>query len=406
MNNRWSANQYQIFRAILGAYLFVHFGQLFFWGEEIFSNTGMIADSDISPLFNLLPSIFWIDDSAMTVMLVIGIATVSSMTLAIGYKDKISALVLWYILACLLAKNPLISNPALPYLGWMLLFHLCIPEIPTGIDSIEKQRSWRLPKPLFFAAWFVLAVSYSYSGYTKILSPSWLSGDTIAFVLNNPLARDHLLNSFVLWLPGGFLMILTWLVMYLELIFAPLALIKWIRPWIWLGMLCVQLGFLVFLNFADLTFPMLAFHLLTFDPGWLRKKVCRDLVVFYDGGCALCHSTIRFIYSEDRDTQMIFSPLQGELIKTLLSEENRTQLPDSIVVLSDQKLLFKGQAVVSILKSLGGLWLILGYLLNLLPTALLDVFYDFIGSRRIKWFGNAQAQCPIGSPALQSNLIP
>jgi hypothetical protein len=55
-----------------------------------------------------------------------------------------------------------------------------------------------LPRHLFAAAWVALALSYSPSGYTKLLSPAWVDGETIRLVLENPLARDHALRSAVL----------------------------------------------------------------------------------------------------------------------------------------------------------------------------------------------------------------
>ena len=112
----------------------------------------------------------------------------------------------------------------------------------------------------------VLALSYSYSGYTKLLSPSWVSGDTVAYVLQNPLARDWWLRDLFLSLPSEILTGITWFILVIELLYAPLALIAKLRPWLWNSMLLVQFGFLMLLDFPDLTFGMLVFHLLTFDP--------------------------------------------------------------------------------------------------------------------------------------------
>jgi hypothetical protein len=39
---------------------------------------------------------------------------------------------------------------------------------------------------IFAGAWILMAVGYSYSGLTKLTSPSWLDGTAITYVLENP----------------------------------------------------------------------------------------------------------------------------------------------------------------------------------------------------------------------------
>jgi hypothetical protein len=89
----------------------------------------------------------------------------------------------------------------------------------------------------------VLCLSYTYSGYTKLLSPGWMSGHTVELVLINPLARDWFVRDAFLLLPEFALRGLTWFILYVELLFAPLYLAKRLRPWLWASMLAVQIGF-------------------------------------------------------------------------------------------------------------------------------------------------------------------
>jgi predicted DCC family thiol-disulfide oxidoreductase YuxK len=318
---------------------------------------------------------------------------------AFGYYDKVAAIFLWYVLACLFGRNPLIANPALPYLGWMLLAHLFIPSLPRGPlpeGAAAAATIWKLPKPLFAAGWIVLALAYSYSGYTKLLSPSWVSGDAIGYVLQNPLARDYFLRDWFLALPVDVLQILTWSVMGIELLFAPLALVPRARPILWGAMLVVQLGFLCLLNFADLTAPMLLFHLLTFDPKWIRAKQSEAREwIFYDGSCGLCHRVVRFVLAEDRQGGFVFSPLQGEAFKRTVREEERRVLPDSFVVVDQSgRVLLRGDAVIHITKRLGGLWRLLGTVLAFFPKPLRDGGYRFVGAIRHRLFAKPADYCP------------
>ena len=104
-----------------------------------------------------------------------------------------------------------------------------------------------------------MALSYSYSGYTKLASPSWISGENVSLVLQNPLARDWWLRDLLLALPPLLLKCITWLILLVEISFAPLTLSRRLRPWLWGLMFGVQLGFATLLSFPDLTIAMLPF---------------------------------------------------------------------------------------------------------------------------------------------------
>lgn len=411
MANGWSGGQYSIFRLLLGIYLFIHFIHLVPWSAELFSNAGVLPEGELSPLFAAFPNLYWINDAPWFLYLTLTVAALASLALAAGWHDRLAALWIWIVLAGLFGRNPLIANPSLPYVGFMLLAHLFMPASPYGSMSAGRRTdlggTWSLPPPIFLSAWVVLAMSYSYSGYTKLLSPSWLAGDNIAYVLQNPLARSWFLRDLFLWLPPVFLTLLTWTVLYVELLFAPIALWKRARPWIWLAMLTIQFGFLFLLNFADLTIGMLLFHMLTFDPAWVRQRsFSNEDVLYYDGNCALCHRFVRFLLTEERTGTLRYTPLHGKHFMANVAEEVRSTLPDSIVFRTgDGRLLVRSDAVVRILLSLGGLWTLLGWMLRMIPRPLRDIGYDLVGTSRYRLFGRVQEACPVVTSDLRSRLI-
>jgi predicted DCC family thiol-disulfide oxidoreductase YuxK len=185
--------------------------------------------------------------------------------------------------------------------------------------------------------------------------------------------------------------------MGIELLFAPLALIRRARPILWSAMFVVQLGFLCLLNFADLTTPMLLFHLLTFDPKWIpAKQADAHEWIFYDGNCGLCHRVVRFVLAEDRIGRFIFSPLQGETFQRTVREEVREGLPDSFVVF-DQfgRLLLRSDAVIHITTRLGGLWRVLGSILAIVPKPIRDAGYRLVGAVRHQLFAKPPQSCPV-----------
>jgi len=410
MTNDWTANQYRLFRILLGTYLFVHFVQLLPWASELFSGAGMLADGARSPVLAAFPNLLSLFDAPHVVVGLVAFGAIAALAFAVGCHDKIAGVLMWYVLACLFGRNPLIANPALPYVGWMLLAHACIPSIPgnpTAQASVGAAPArWEMPKPIFAAAWIVLALAYSYSGYTKLLSPSWVSGAAISYVLENPLARDHFLRDWLQLLPNGVLSALTWGVMWVELLFAPLALFRALRPVLWGVMFCVQVGFLCILNFADLTLPMLLFHLLTFNPQWIPgTSRARQETIFYDGDCGLCHRVIRFVLTEDQKAHFLLSPLQGKTFVDAVPMTKRKALPDSFVVLDQAgRLLLRSDAMLHIAKRLGGLWRVLGTVLSLIPHSIRDAGYRVVAAIRHPLFARPTDYCPAVAPELRARF--
>ena len=58
-------------------------------------------------------------------------------------------------------------------------------------------------------------------------------------------------------------------------------------------------------------------------------------LVFYDGGCGLCHRAVRFAIAHDPDgARFRFASLDSEAFRRRVPEAARTGLPDSIVALT------------------------------------------------------------------------
>ncbi len=413
VSNGWTGGQYSVFRVLFGCYLLVHFVDLMPWGSELFSNQGVLAEGTVSPLINLFPNILALIDAPWFVTTLLASAAVASLCFALGTWDRTAALVQWYVLACLFGRNPLIANPALPFVGWMLLAHAMLPKAPFGsLDArgrLDPRGSWHLPQAIFYAAWIVMALAYSYSGYTKLLSPSWVDGSAFSRVLENPLARPTILRELILALPPIFLQLATWGGLTLELFYGPLALFSRLRPWLWLLMVMMHLGLLTLIDFADLSLGMVLLHAFTFDPAWIAPtSENRQATIFYDGHCGLCHGFVRFVLAEDRRRACIFfSPLQGEHFTATVSPKRRGGLPDSVVVhTGDGRLLVRSVAVIEIFQQLGGVWRLIGIAAARLPRRFLDGCYDVIARLRRKLFNPPAAACPLLPEDLQKRFLP
>ena len=103
-------------------------------------------------------------------------------------------------------------------------------------------------------------------------------------------------------------------------------------------------------------------------------------MLFYDGHCALCHRSVKFVLKHDRSGKLFrFAPLQGPTFEARVPAERRAGLPDSVVVLTnDGALLVRSDAFLHVLRQLGGGWRVLAAVIGVIPRALHDAAYDFI----------------------------
>ena len=411
MKNGWTGGQYSLFRVALGLYLLWHFAALLPWGAELFSSRGVLADGTQSPLLLAFPNVLALWDGPGFVTALLGLGVVLAFLLALGWRDRWAALLLWYLWACLFGRNPLISNPGLPYVGLLLVVHALLPRAPFGSlearGRVDPGTGWRLPPPFFGVVWALMALGYSYSGYTKLVSPSWQDGTAVERLLTNPLVRPTGLRTLLLELPDFLLHTATYGALAMELGFVLLALSRKLRPWAWGAMLGMHCGLILLIDFVDLSLGMVMLHLFTFDPHWVRPRRANEPeTVYYDGACGLCHGVVRLVLSEDRDAAYRFAPLESDAFAEDVPRDVREELPDTLIVRTARgRLHLRSSAVAHILLGLGGLWGVLGRLLSCVPGPLRDTGYDLIAGARRSFFPTPKAACPLVPEVLEDRFL-
>lgn len=109
-------------------------------------------------------------------------------------------------------------------------------------------------------------------------------------------------------------------------------------------------------------------------------------IVFFDGVCGLCRRVVRWIIRIDRQHVLDLAPLQGETAKRLLSPGYREL---STVVLwrgSEEEILVKSDAILSILSKLGWPAFVIA-VLKICPRRLRDWIYQLVARYRYRLFG-------------------
>lgn len=128
-------------------------------------------------------------------------------------------------------------------------------------------------------------------------------------------------------------------------------------------------------------------------------------IVLFDGVCNLCQATVQFIIKRDPDKRFRFASLQSAVAQQLLAARNHPdQSLSSVLLLDDGRVYRKSAAALAIARQLNGPWPYLYYLGAWVPRCIADRVYDFIGTRRYRWFGR-QAACWVPDDDLASRFL-
>jgi predicted DCC family thiol-disulfide oxidoreductase YuxK len=307
----------------------------------------------------------------------------------LGFQRRIMALLLWYGWTCLINHRSGFSLPHEGYVGWLLLASVLIPDgEPWALAKRNSQ--WEMPREIFYGAWVIVALSYSYSGFDKWTGTSWRNGDAMFFVLDDP--REHL--SWVIslnhalprWVTAG----MTWFVLWVELLYAPLCLWSRGRFWAWLVMVFMHGNVLWLLDIGNVSWAMLVTHFFLFDARWFPPQIQASAsarpILFIDGECVLCHGLAKFILKEDKGRVLRLSTLQGETARGLLPESLIRQ-KETVVLHDAQGAHTHSRAIIRALRCLGGIWVIMAGVGALCPRMIRDQVYRWVAWNRYQIFG-------------------
>jgi predicted DCC family thiol-disulfide oxidoreductase YuxK len=110
-------------------------------------------------------------------------------------------------------------------------------------------------------------------------------------------------------------------------------------------------------------------------------------IILFDGTCRLCNNVVNFISRNDSRKIFCFIPLESEKASEYLSRYNQKDVnKGSVLLIQDEKIYTKSNAVFNILKCLDGLWPLL-YVFIIVPGFIRDPVYNLIAKYRYRWFG-------------------
>jgi predicted DCC family thiol-disulfide oxidoreductase YuxK len=133
-------------------------------------------------------------------------------------------------------------------------------------------------------------------------------------------------------------------------------------------------------------------------------------VILYDGVCGLCNRLNRFVLAHDRRGEFRFASLQSPLASETLSRYGRDPRDlDTVYVVLDfrqpgERLLQRSEAILYILRRMGGYWGGIGAVLAAWPRGVADFAYRLVARNRYTLFGKYDA-CPLPSAEEKARFL-
>lgn len=127
-------------------------------------------------------------------------------------------------------------------------------------------------------------------------------------------------------------------------------------------------------------------------------------VILFDGVCNLCTASVQFVIARDRRRRFRFASLQSPVAEALLGPElEREDRLGSMLLVAGGQVYRRSSAALRIARQLDGLWPLMAAFL-IVPRPLRDFVYDWIGSRRYRFFGKRET-CWIPDPVLAERFL-
>ncbi|MDP3443355.1 MAG: DCC1-like thiol-disulfide oxidoreductase family protein [Ignavibacteria bacterium] len=112
-------------------------------------------------------------------------------------------------------------------------------------------------------------------------------------------------------------------------------------------------------------------------------------VLFFDGECALCNRSVRFIMKHENKDVLQFASLQSDFAKQhLINHFGANPLPNSLILLEKNTISLRSKAVFRIISYLKPSWKLV-FVFKIFPTTCLDFVYDFVARNRKRVFGTS-----------------
>ena len=118
----------------------------------------------------------------------------------------------------------------------------------------------------------------------------------------------------------------------------------------------------------------------------------KNIIIFYDGECGFCHSSVQFVLKHRKHNSIYFSTLQTDLAKRVLNKKGIEIKLDTLYFLKNNEVYHKSTAGLRITSELKFPYPLFKVFL-IVPKFIRDAIYSFVAKRRHK-IGNSFCVLP------------
>jgi len=126
-------------------------------------------------------------------------------------------------------------------------------------------------------------------------------------------------------------------------------------------------------------------------------------MLVFDGECAFCHRTVRFILGHERRGDLLFVP-RATPRGVALREQYGLQRVESLLWIEDGRAAIEWEAVSRAAAYVGGIYARLAAAANWLPQPMLNAAYRVVARLR-KRLAGAPRKCLLLTPAQQKRFL-
>ncbi|WP_256941340.1 thiol-disulfide oxidoreductase DCC family protein [Bacillus sp. EAC] len=126
-------------------------------------------------------------------------------------------------------------------------------------------------------------------------------------------------------------------------------------------------------------------------------------IILFDGICNFCNGAVQMIIKYDRKGIFRFASLQSSFGEQLLSTKPELKKLDTVILVSNGKIMTESTAALNILKELEG-WPKVFYLFIVIPLPIRNFFYKLFAKYRYKMFGTS-VTCMIPTKEIRNRFL-
>ena len=125
----------------------------------------------------------------------------------------------------------------------------------------------------------------------------------------------------------------------------------------------------------------------------------------FDGVCVLCSHWVTFVIRHDRQRLYKFAAMQTATGRELLLRHGiDPDDPLSFLLIEAGRGYTDTEGIVRVLRSFGGVWLVLSALIRVVPRFVRDPLYRWVARNRYRLFGRHDA-CMLPSPQTADRFL-